>query len=126
MLAVEEKGQHSEWRAIINGTGIMLSVQLNDYPGFWTGWTELFLCQGWPVELILVSIIFCQFMIAQRNIWLLIPAGLLFGEGLLLSYFSVSGQWNHWSFLWPLQVFVIMVVLWYTITRAYHLPRWGN
>ena len=79
------------------------------------GW---FFSQGWPIELMLVALIFGQIMIHRRNIWLFIPAGLLFGEGLLLSYYAISGRWDDWAFLWPLQVFLIMIVLWYTITRA--------
>jgi hypothetical protein len=57
-------------------------------------------------------------MIHLRNPWLLIPGGLLFGEGLLLSYYAIFDRWEDWSFLWPLQVFLVLIVLWYAITRA--------
>ena len=74
--------------------------------------------QGWPVELLLIAIFFCQLMANRRSIWLFIPAGLLFGEGVLMSYYSLSGRWDDWTFLWPLQIFIIMAVIWYTVNRA--------
>jgi serine/threonine protein kinase len=108
----------SVWRSVVNSVGglflfNMIVIMVSGRAG--PGW---FYEQGWPAELLLMAIFFCQLMVNRRKIWLFIPAGLLFGEGVLMSYYSVSGRWDDWAFLWPLQIFVIMAVLWYTINRA--------
>lgn len=110
--------KRSLWRSIINGlVGLfffnMVVIMVSGRAG--PAW---FFEQGWPAELLLVAIFFCQLMINRRNIWLFIPTGLLFGEGILMGYYSVTGRWDDWAFLWPLQIFIIMGVLWYTINRA--------
>lgn len=116
--AVPDDDQLSVGRAILTGAGIillfnMLVIMLSGRSG--SSW---FFAQGWPIELMLIAIPFCLLMINRRNLWLMIPAGLLFGEGVLLGYYALSARWEDWAFLWPLQVFLVMVVLWYTITRA--------
>ncbi|MCB9421235.1 MAG: serine/threonine protein kinase [Ardenticatenaceae bacterium] len=121
--ALEKPGKQSLWRTMMNGAGVvllfnMVVVIVSGRAG--PGW---FFEQGWPTELLLVALFFCQLMIHRRSIWLFIPAGLLFGEGVLMSYYSVSGNWNDWAFLWPLQIFIIMAVLWYTINRAAPSPQ---
>ena len=110
--------QQSGWQAIINGTILILLLNLIIIVASGRAGAGWFFNRGWPIEFIFIAIVFCQLMIAQRNIWLFIPAGLLFGEGVLLSYFSISTAWQDWSFLWPLQVFVVIIVLWYPISRA--------
>lgn len=131
--AVPDEGRSSAWRAVTSGVGIiilfnMLIIMFSGRSG--SSW---FFSQGWPIELMLVGIAFCLFMINRRNFWLMIPTGLLLGEGFLLSYYALTGRWEDWAFLWPLQVFLIMVVLWYTITRAVAAPKaeelavlWGH
>ncbi len=79
--------------------------------------------QGWPVELFLVAAFFFKLMKNRGNIWLLIPGGLLFGEAALMSYYTLSNNWDDWAFLWPLQVFIVVAVLWYTINRAAPSPN---
>ncbi len=106
------------WRMLANTVGWiflfnMIVIMLSGRAG--PGW---FFERGWPAELLLVAIFFCQLMISRRNIWLFIPMGLFFGEAALMSYYSVTGRWDDWAFLWPLQVFIIMAVIWYTINRA--------
>jgi hypothetical protein len=117
-VEAENRDQLSAWGAMVSGAGFMILFNLIIIMASGRAGPAWFFSQGWPIELILVALIFGQLMIHQRNIWLFIPAGLLFGEGLLLSYYAISGRWDDWAFLWPLQVFLIMIVLWYTITRA--------
>ncbi len=105
-------------RAMLNSAGMITLFNLLVIMFSGRRGPEWFFEQGWPVELLLVAIFFCQLMIARRNIWLFIPAGLLFGEAVLLGYYSVTGNWDDWAFLWPLQVFVVAAVLYYTINRA--------
>ncbi len=62
---------------------------------------------GWPVELFLGSLILSTIMWASQSIWLLIPILLVLGNGLLFTYYTLSGNWEFWSFLWPLELFVV-------------------
>jgi hypothetical protein len=39
--------------------------------------------------------------------WLLIPGGIVLGNGFLLSYFALSGKWHNWTFLWPLEPLLV-------------------
>jgi hypothetical protein len=105
-------------RALLSGAGIFLLFNMLIIMFSGRSGSSWFFEQGWPIELMLIAIPFFLLMINRRNLWLLIPAGLLFGEGLLLGYYALSERWEDWAFLWPLQVFLVMVVLWYTITRA--------
>jgi hypothetical protein len=72
-----------------------------------TGWWDIFEV-GWPIELFLVSLGLCIVMAAAENIWLLLPAGILLGNGVLFSYCTVTGNWRHWLFLWPLELLIII------------------
>jgi hypothetical protein len=105
-------------RALLSGAGIFLLFNMLIIMFSGRSGSSWFFAQGWPIELMLIAIPFFLLMINRRNLWLLIPAGLFFGEGLLLGYYALSERWEDWAFLWPLQVFLVMVVLWYTITRA--------
>jgi len=73
---------------------------------------------GWPIELLLVGLLLCIFMSVTSVIWLLIPAGIVLGNGALLSYYSITGFWKHWSFLWPLEPMLIVSFIVVTIALA--------
>jgi len=73
---------------------------------------------GWPIELLLISMALCMVMSASGSIWLLIPAGILFGNGVLFTYYSLTQNWGHWAFLWPLEPLLIIVSIWFTILMA--------
>lgn len=116
--AVLDNKEQSGTQAVFKGLGLFLLVNaliimFSGEAG--AGW---FYNRGWPIELLLVALFFCQLMISQRNYWLIIPTGLLVGEGLLLGYYALTGRWDDWAFLWPLQVFVVLGVLWITIRRG--------
>jgi tRNA A-37 threonylcarbamoyl transferase component Bud32 len=74
----------------------------------------------WPMELLLTSVLLGAVMIAARSIWMLTPVGLVGGNGLLFSYYSLSGNWQHWSALWPLEPLLIVGTVWLTIRLARH------
>ncbi len=78
--------------------------------------------RGWPIELLLMAAGFAHIMHKTRVIWLLIPTGILLGNGFLLMYYNLTGNWAQWSYLWPLEIFVIMGVIWYTVNRATQGP----
>ncbi len=61
---------------------------------------------GWPAELFLVSLILSAVMWTAQSIWLLIPTLLVLGNGMLFSYYTLTGNWEQWAFLWPLELFI--------------------
>jgi serine/threonine protein kinase len=71
--------------------------------------------RGWPMELLLVGILLALVMAATRYLVMLIPVGILIGNGILFSYYSVTGFWRHWTFLWPLELLLIAGVIFGTI-----------
>lgn len=77
-----------------------------------TDWWEMY-SSGWPAQLFLLSLIMCAVMIKEKEMWLIVPYGFLAGNGLLLSYYSLTGNWAHWRFLWPLEP-----LLWLAIVGA--------
>ncbi len=54
--------------------------------------------------------------------WLLIPAGILMGNGLLFSYYALTGWWNLWTFLWPLEPLLVGL----SIVAPFLLVRQGE
>ncbi|WP_420645633.1 protein kinase domain-containing protein [Candidatus Leptofilum sp.] len=113
--SVAPKPEQSGGRAVLSGLGILifanaLIIMFSGVVG-----ADWFYSRGWPIELILGSVIFSQLMISQRSYWLSIPTGLILGQGILLGFYALTGRWSDWSYLWPLQVFVVLGVLWFTI-----------
>jgi tRNA A-37 threonylcarbamoyl transferase component Bud32 len=117
-------------KAILRAVGLVLvgnmaaltAAALSDR---WPIWTT-----GWPIELLLVGLGLCVIMHATSCVWLLIPIGVLLGNGLFLSYSSLSGNWHHWRFLWPFELWlallVVLVTLWLARRddRARRVSRW--
>jgi hypothetical protein len=85
---------------------------------------------GWPIELLMVGLGLCLIMSATYCIWLLIPIGMLLGNGLLLSYTSLTGRWAQWRVLWPLEMWLVLCIVAVTLwlarqsDRARLLSRW--
>lgn len=61
---------------------------------------------GWPVELFLAGMILSAITWVAQSIWLLIPTLLVLGNGVLFSYYTLTGNWEQWAFLWPLELFI--------------------
>jgi serine/threonine protein kinase len=104
-------------QAILNAIGVvavsnlvMLMVSLP------TGWW-LFE-YGWPIQLFLVSLGLCFVMWATSSIWMLIPTGIIYGTGILLTYSALTGNWRHWVFLWAFQVCAIFGSIWVSVSLA--------
>lgn len=79
-----------------------------------TGWWGIFE-RGWPFELLLVGLGLSMIMEASGSVWLLIPTGTILGNGYLMSYYALTGFWEHWAFLWPLEPLLIVGTVWYTL-----------
>ncbi|MCB8977910.1 MAG: protein kinase [Ardenticatenaceae bacterium] len=116
--AVAEPKKPSAWPALFRGFGLLILVNAAVVMFSGAAGAGWFFRTGWPIELMLVAVAFAQLMIHLGSPWLMIPGGLLLGESVLLSYYALSGRWNDWVFLWPLQVFLVFGVLWFSITRA--------
>jgi hypothetical protein len=71
--------------------------------------------RGWPMELLLVGILLALLMSATRSLLLLIPVGIIIGNGILFSYYSITSFWFHWTFLWPLEPLLVAGVIFGTI-----------
>jgi serine/threonine protein kinase len=61
----------------------------------------------WPMELVVLGVLLIALMVSLPNPWLLIPGGIVLGNGFLLSYFALSGNWQNWTFLWPLEPILV-------------------
>ena len=69
------------------------------------GWKVF--AHAWPMEITAVGVLLSALMAALAIPWLLIPAGILMGNGLLFTYFTLTGFWSHWTFLWPLEPILV-------------------
>ncbi|HEX7542164.1 MAG TPA: hypothetical protein VF352_08540, partial [Anaerolineales bacterium] len=61
----------------------------------------------WPMELVVVGVLLVALMSSLPSPWLLIPGGIVLGNGFLLSYFALSSKWQNWTFLWPLEPLLV-------------------
>ncbi len=115
-LTAETKGRTA--KALLSGIGIIVgynlfAVWISGLTGRWGLYSV-----GWPLELITASIGLCVIMYAVDTIWLLIPAGILLGNGLIFAYCKITGLWAHWAFLWPLEPILVGGSIWLTIRLA--------
>ena len=77
---------------------------------------------AWPMEIIAVGVLLSALMASLAIPWLLIPAGILMGNGLLFSFFSLTGFWKAWTFLWPLEPLLVGL----SIVAPFLLVRQGE
>jgi hypothetical protein len=73
---------------------------------------------AWPVNLLLICLPLTLLMSALESIWLLIPLGIILGNGVLLAYYALTGNWDHWVFLWPLEPLLVAVTVAVTLIQA--------
>jgi serine/threonine protein kinase len=105
------------WLAILGTLGLlfgcnMMAIMISGLLG------HDFFSHGWPVEVFLAGLVLCAIMVTTGSVWLLIPAGIVVGNGIILSYYALTGFWNHWSFLWPLEPFLVIGTIVLTIWLA--------
>jgi hypothetical protein len=79
-----------------------------------TGWWSIYE-KGWPLELFLVSLGFSIVLAVTGAVWLLIPSGILLGSGIIFAYSSLTGNWEHWVWLWGIEVLLIVGTVWLAI-----------
>jgi serine/threonine protein kinase len=80
---------------------------------------------GWPAELLLVAALLLLIMSALEIVWMLIPVGIILGNGLIMAYFSLTGFWGHWTFVWPLEPALVFGVIGLTLYLS-RRPAWTS
>lgn len=101
-------------RAALTGVGLLVGANLLAVAvGTTTGWWGLFE-YGWPAELLLVGILLSLLMGELGQIWLLVPVGILVGNGFILAYCSLSSFWGAWGFLWLVELLLVGSVIYTT------------
>jgi serine/threonine protein kinase len=81
---------------------------------------------AWPMELVGAGILLSALMAALANPWLLVPAGIVMGNGILLSFYSLTGWWSLWTILWPLEPILvgISIITPFFLLRQGHRGNW--
>jgi serine/threonine protein kinase len=69
------------------------------------GW-EVF-GRTWPMELVLVGVLFFALMAESSSPWFLIPGGMIMGNGFILAYCALTGRWSDWAYFWPLEPLLV-------------------
>jgi serine/threonine-protein kinase len=110
-------------QTILNAVGLVLAGNLVVILfGLITGWWGVF-GRGWPFELLLVGLMLSMIMQATGSVWILIPTGIVLGNGYLMSFYAITGWWRLWAILWPLEVLLIVGTVLYTIRLANEWDR---
>jgi serine/threonine protein kinase len=77
---------------------------------------------SWPLELIAVGVLLSSLLAALAIPWMLIPAGIVIGNGLLFTFFTLTGLWPLWTILWPLEPILAGIC----IVAPFYLIRQGR
>jgi tRNA A-37 threonylcarbamoyl transferase component Bud32 len=114
----EGERKHSRGLAVSGAIGIVLigngcMLTLATVLDFW----EIFEV-GWPIEIFLVSLALFGIMYVTSSIWMLVPTGIVFGTGIILTYCSLTEYWEHWIFLWVFELLIVIISIWTPIWLA--------
>jgi len=72
----------------------------------WGSWAQL-----WPLEVLALALGFLLAAIFMRVIWLLIPAIIIGGNGLVMLFCALTGWWGTWAVLWTIEPFSVGLAL---------------
>jgi len=95
-------------KAILSGVAVLIGANLLAVYGTVAFSNEAIFGRGWPMELLLVSVLLSCLVIAGKTPWLIIPVGILLGNGIIFTYYSVTGLWGQWALCWPLEPILVM------------------
>jgi serine/threonine protein kinase len=116
--AQEDRGRGNAGLAVPGAIGIVLvgngcMLTLATLLDFW----RIFQV-GWPIEIFLASLALFGIMYVVSSVWMLIPAGIVLGTGMILTYCSLTGNWEHWIFLWVFELLIVILSIWIPIWLA--------
>jgi serine/threonine protein kinase len=63
--------------------------------------------KAWPSEVLLAANLLMLIGWGAQTHWMMIPAGIVFGNALILAYCALTGRWDDWIFLWMLEPLII-------------------
>jgi serine/threonine protein kinase len=101
----EAAKKNSGRAALASVVGIIVGNMVMLWASGVFGWSVF--GRTWPLELVLVGILFFSLMAEASNIWLIIPGGMIMGNGFLLAYCTLTGRWSDWAILWPLEPLLV-------------------
>jgi hypothetical protein len=64
----------------------------------WGAWQWL-----WPLEVLALAQGFLLAAVYTRVIWLIVPATIIGANGLVLQFCALTGLWEAWAVLWPVE-----------------------
>jgi serine/threonine protein kinase len=85
--------------------------------------------RGWPFELLVVGLGLCIIMEASAWPWLMLPTGIILGNGFLMAFYAVTNWWGLWAWLWPLEPMLVFGTIVFTVwlagqgNRGRHIAR---
>lgn len=110
-------------KSALLGVGILIGVNLLAIAiGSMTGWWG-FYQYGWPAQMLLVAFLLSLLMGALSNIWLLIPSGILIGNGIALGYLSTTGSWRFGGMFFLLEPILVGGIIYMTIYLERNAPH---
>jgi len=80
---------------VLTTGGILLYASLTKNWGIWA--------EAWPLEILALALGFALSAIFMRVAALAIPAFIIGLNGLLLGFCAITGLWQAWAILWPIE-----------------------
>ena len=80
---------------ILTTSAILLFASVFD---LWGAWEWL-----WPLEVLALAQGFLFAAVYMRGTWLIIPAIIIGANGLVLQFCALTGLWEAWAMLWPVE-----------------------
>jgi len=74
--------------------------------GWWEAWSWL-----WPQEVLAVALGFLGAMLYTRSVWFGIPAILVGINGIVFQLCAITGLWEAWAVIWPVEPLAVGLVL---------------
>jgi hypothetical protein len=84
---------------IIMTSGLLLIANLTNWWGLWD--------RLWPLVVLALALGFVAAARWLRNEWLLIPAMIIGVNGLVFLFCTITGWWEVWAAIWPIELLTI-------------------
>jgi serine/threonine protein kinase len=74
--------------------------------------------RAWPAGIAVVAFGLGWIMESLNLVWMGIPIGIILGNAFIMGYYVLTGKWEQWAFLWPVEPFLAGAVVYGTIWLA--------